>query len=137
MSMNHEYKIGELATKASVNVETIRFYERKGLITQPQNFGVRLYNQDHLRRIQFIKKAQECGFTLKESAELMNLGGRVEARCSDLGKRVEDKIMQIQQKIADLQTMKKSLEGMMNSCSGPDASLFECNLYRCFEEKYQ
>lgn len=136
MRMNQSFKIGELAHHANVNVETIRYYERKGLLTQPRPTGsIRFYSNDHLARIQFVKRAQELGFTLKESSELMNLSEHHNARCLDLAFVAEEKISEIEKKIKDLKKMKKSLQQLIVSCEGPQSSLKECGLYECFKER--
>lgn len=136
MRMNQSFKIGQLAHQARVNIETVRYYERKGLITQPIPTGsIRLYTEDHLARIRFIKRAQELGFTLKESSELMDLSEHHNARCSDLAFVAEEKISEIEQKIKDLKKMKKALQQLVGSCEGPQSSLKECGLYQCFKER--
>lgn len=136
MSMKQSFKIGELACKASVNVETIRYYERMGLITQPKPRGcVRFYSEEHLARVRFVKRAKQLGFTLKESLELMNLSEQGNARCSDLASVAEEKIYEIEQKVKDLKKMKKSLQQLAASCEKPQSLIKECELYQCFKDR--
>ena len=79
-------KVGEVAKKAGVNLQTIHYYERRGLLPQPPRTGsnYRAYPEDSVRRVQFVKRAQELGFTLKEIKELLSLRARPRARCADV-----------------------------------------------------
>lgn len=110
--------IGKLAKELNLNVETIRFYEREGLIEQPikPQIGYRLYDDAIARQLKFICKAKALGFTLKEVAELMALDGECE-KVASLGLQ---KLHIIQNKIADLQRLEKVIEEMTNSCLDND-----------------
>lgn len=110
--------IGKLAKELNLNVETIRFYEREGLIEQPikPQIGYRLYDDAIARQLKFIGKAKALGFTLKEVAELMALDGECE-KVASLGLQ---KLHIIQNKIADLQRLEKVIEEMTNSCLDND-----------------
>jgi MerR family mercuric resistance operon transcriptional regulator len=131
--MNEKLTIGKLATRASVGVETIRFYEKKGLLTQPsKTTGFRTYPESYIKRIRFIKRSQELGFTLKETADLLDLKLDQNSTCSDVLVRTQDKITQIEDKIADLKRMKKSLEGLADCCESESDLLSECPLMDCF-----
>lgn len=112
--------IGQLSKKADVNVETVRYYERRGLIPKPprRNSGYRQYSQDIVTRIQFIKRAKELGFSLKEIAELLALRVDPDTTCGDVKRRAETKIADIEQKIQALQRMKKALTKLVALCSG-------------------
>jgi MerR family mercuric resistance operon transcriptional regulator len=103
--------IGQLARKGRVNVETIRYYERRGLIPEPprRESGYRQYSQDAVARIHFIKRAKELGFSLKEISELLFLRVDPYTTCGDVKKRAEVKIADIEEKIRDLQRMKEAL----------------------------
>lgn len=115
---------GQLASAADVNAETIRFYERKGLIPRPARTasGYRKYSSEFVVRIRFIKRAQALGFTLKEILELLSL--RLEPDCDrmDVRRRVNEKIAEIEIKIVDLQRMKDSLDALTSCCSGSGSS---------------
>lgn len=125
--MSSELTIGKLAKQANVSVETIRFYERRGLLKQPRNStGFRKYPTDYINRIQFIKKSQDLGFTLNESKELLELKLQSKAKCSDVLDRTQEKISEINQKIADLKKMKKSLEKLANCCLDKSIPLSNC-----------
>jgi len=111
--------IGFLAKAADVNIETIRYYQRIGLITEPDKplKGFRYYPTDTLKRIKFIKRAQQLGFRLKEVAELLLLGeGSSEDQCADVRQRAELKREHIDQQINDLQNLRKTLTQLINSC---------------------
>lgn len=112
--------IGQLARKAQVHVETVRYYERRGLFPQPLRrwSGYRQYSQDDLTRLQFIKHAQRLGFSLKEIAELLSLRVDPDTSCRDVKKRAETKIADIEVKIRTLEQMKKALSKLIASCRG-------------------
>lgn len=133
MSMNELLTIGKLASAASVNVETIRFYERKGILKQPKKQGAfRYYPEDYITRIRFIKRSQELGFTLNETKELLDLKIKNQSRCGDVLSKTEEKIKEINQKINDLKKMKKSLEGLANCCVDSNQPLSDCPILDFF-----
>ena len=120
MVMTSNYSIGQLAKAAEVNVETIRYYERRGLITQPPKpvQGYRTYTKATLARILFIKRAQELGFTLEEIENLLVLG---ESHCSEVQELAESKLVSVRSKINDLCRLERVLEGLVTQCrSNPD-----------------
>ena len=112
--------IGEVAKEAQVNIETMRYYERRGLVPKPPRSvsNYRLYPEDSVRRVRFIKRAQELGFSLKEIKDLLTLRASVGARCAQVEKRATDKIQDIEQKIKTLRAMKKALSKLVAECSG-------------------
>jgi MerR family mercuric resistance operon transcriptional regulator len=130
--------IGALAKAANVGVETVRFYERKGLLKQPQKTsGFRRYAPADAKRIRFIKRAQELGFTLKETKELLEM-----ERCSQetrgaIRKSAKTKIDEIGRKIVDLKQMLSALEKFSNSCGKSRSSTEECGLLECFENNWE
>jgi MerR family mercuric resistance operon transcriptional regulator len=113
-------KIGEVADRGGVNLQTIRYYEREGLLPVPPRLpsGYRMFSEGTVRRVRFIKRAQELGFTLAEVRELLSL--RVDARRSsaDVKRLAQSKIANIEEKISALQTMKKALSRVTAQCSG-------------------
>ncbi len=128
--------IGQLAKVSHVNVETVRFYERKGLIVQPQKKGFfRRYSSDYITRIKFIKRSQELGFTLNETQELLELSLKDQARCSDVLTKSEKKITEIDNKITDLMKIKKSLAQLSECCEDTSILLKECPVLDCFWEE--
>lgn len=112
--------IGQLAKKAQVHVETVRYYERRGLLPQPLRrwSGYRQYSTEDIVRLRFIKHAQRLGFSLKEIAELLSLRVDPETSCQDVKQRAEVKIAEIEAKIQTLERMKKALRKLVASCSG-------------------
>ncbi len=106
--------IGKLAKDLDISVETIRFYERKGLIMQPLKpaRGYRLYNNTLANQLKFILKAKALGFTLTEVASLMSLSGN----CSDVESMGLKKLTLIRSKIADLQRLEQVIQDMTDSC---------------------
>ena len=128
--------IGTLATAAGVNIETIRFYERKGLLKQPRKQGTfRHYPRGYITRIKFIKRSQELGFTLAEAKELLDLKIKDQAKCSDVLTKTQEKISEIEQKISDLKKMKKSLCALANCCVTSDQLLIDCPILECVGSK--
>ncbi len=111
---------GQLAKKAQVNVETIRYYERRRLMPEPlrNESGYRNYSQDNIARLQFIKNAQELGFSLKEVSELLSLRVDPNTSCAEVKKMAEVKITDIQEKIHALQRIKEALTKLRASCQG-------------------
>lgn len=133
MKMKESLTIGKLANASNVNVETIRFYERKGILKQPRKQGAfRYYPQEFIDRIRFIKRSQELGFTLKETKELLELKIKNQSKCSDVLSKTELKIKEIKDKIEDLKKMQKSLEGLANCCEDMNQPLSDCPILECF-----
>ena len=112
--------IGQLAKEAGVGVETIRFYERQGLLAEPERrpSGYRQYPRDVVRRVRFIRHAKELGFTLKEIQELLELRVDPQSSCADVRKRAGDKIADIDERIESLGRMKAALERLARKCRG-------------------
>ena len=114
------FTIGEVAQHAHVRIETLRYYERIGLVAPPPRNGAnyRLYPQETMRRVQFIKRAQALGFSLKEIIELLALRATPETPCADIRMRALDKITAIEEKIEALNAMKYALAKLVDACSG-------------------
>ena len=113
--------IGQLAKQAGVGVETIRFYEREGLIAEPErrpSSRYRQYPPQAVRRVRFIRHAKDLGFTLKEIQELLELRVNPGSTCADVRSRARDKIDDIEDRIASLQRMKAALERLAKKCRG-------------------
>ncbi|RME58569.1 MAG: Hg(II)-responsive transcriptional regulator [Caldilineae bacterium] len=111
--------IGKLAQAAGVNVETIRYYERRGLLPEPPRTpsGYRQYDAESVRRVRFIKEAQALGFTLEEVGELLALRVDAETTCETVRRRAERKVAQIQEKIQALHQLQTVLEEMIDACA--------------------
>ena len=112
--------IGALARAADVGVETIRFYEREGLIAEPprRRSGYRQYPPDTVRRVQFIRHAKDLGFTLKEIAELLAMRVAPGKTCADVRALARAKISDIDRRTDDLQRMRTALERVARRCRG-------------------
>ena len=119
--------IGTVAREAGVNLDTIRYYERRGLLPEPPRrpSGYRVFDDDTVRRVRFIKRAQELGFTLNEIRDLMDLRLTPEASCCDVRDKAAAKIASIAAKIQQLRSMRAALKGLMAACSGR-GSVEEC-----------
>lgn len=120
MDFMESFKTGELAKRAAVNVETLRFYERKGLLPVPprRESGYREYPEESVARIRFIKRAQELGFSLDEIQELLSLRVRSDTPCAEVKRRAEKKIAEVRRKIEDLRAIESALDKLTASCSG-------------------
>ncbi len=129
------YTIGQLAKASGVGVETIRFYELKGLIKQPKAYsGYRKYPSDDVLKIKFIKRTQKLGFTLAEAKELLNLRVSSTAKCKDVREQTKNKLSQIEKKIKDLQKMKRSLKSLIEVCNQEEKSVSECPILDHFSK---
>ncbi len=111
--------ISQVATAAAVNVQTIRYYERRGLVPTPRRTpsGYRQYAEDAVARLRFIKHAQELGFSLQEIQELLALRVRHSAACDVVERKTRQKIEVVQQRIRDLQRMRRTLERLAAACT--------------------
>ena len=118
---------GLVTKQIGVNSATVRYYEKIGLLPEPprSNAGYRIFSEESINRIRFIKQAQELGFSLKEIKELLDLRVTPKATTSDVRKRATEKIADIGDKIKRLRGMKNSLEVLVESCCN-EASASEC-----------
>ncbi|MEO8726743.1 MAG: MerR family DNA-binding protein [Acidobacteriaceae bacterium] len=112
--------IGQLARTAGVNLESIRFYEAQGLVPEPprSQAGYRLYSLDAVRRIHFIKRAQELGFSLKEIRELLVFAQDQTTDCAEVRSLARTKVAEIREKIRTLEAMKRYLTALTETCPG-------------------
>lgn len=110
--------IGQVARRAGVGVETVRFYEREGLLEEPPRraSGYRQYSEQVVKRIHFIKRAQQLGFSLKEIMELLMLCMDRQTSCEEVKRHTEAKIAQVEQKLLDLQRMRQALLQVASLC---------------------
>ncbi len=113
-------KTGELAKQAGVNVETLRFYEREGLLAEPPRraSGYREYPPDTVQRIRFIQRAKELGFTLREIKGLLQLRVDPDTTCAEVREQAAEKIADVKQKITDLKRIERALNKLMSTCRG-------------------
>ena len=111
--------IGKVAKSAKVNRETIRYYEKQGLIPKPPRnaSGYRQYPEDTIARVRFIKGAQGLGFALKEISELLDLRIDPHTTCADVKQRAENKAAEIDKKIKTLKKIKNTLSKLVKECN--------------------
>ncbi len=120
-SMSNRLTIGRLAKLASVGVETVRFYERKGLLARPEKTtgtGYREYPPEAVSRLKFIRTAKELGFTLKEITELLQLRVDSQKTCSSVRQTARLKIQEISERIQTLEDMREALQRLERRCRG-------------------
>jgi MerR family mercuric resistance operon transcriptional regulator len=118
--MEQALKIGQLAQRASVNLQTIRYYEREGLLPEPPRLssGYRLYSDSMVRRVRFIKRAQEIGFSLAEIRELLSLRADERRERNEVRAIAQAKLADIEDKMRTLEAMKAVLNRLTERCSG-------------------
>ncbi len=116
MNMTDRMSIGQLAKAAGVNVETIRFYQRKGLLAAPPRppGGIRRYHAADVTRLKFIKSAQRLGFSLDEVAELLRLDDG--AHCAEVSELASARLADVRVRIASLVRMEAVLSGLVRRC---------------------
>lgn len=110
--------IGQLAKAVGVNVQTVRYYERRRLLgpSARRPSGYRIYGEEEKRRLRFIKNAQALGFTLHEIEELLDLRVSSTARCGDVQRTAEAKLRHVEAKVRDLQALARALRSLIRDC---------------------
>lgn len=128
-------KTGEVAARAGVNIQTLRYYERRGLLKEPQRrpSGYREYPLHAVQLIRFIKRAQDLGFTLSEIEDLLLLRSDQESACSEVRAAAEAKIEDIEQKIRHLRAMKRALDVLVASCA-TEGSARHCPILEALDD---
>ncbi|RBP05334.1 MerR family transcriptional regulator [Rossellomorea aquimaris] len=127
--------ISMIAKQADINLQTIRFYEKRGLLPEPprSESGYRVYSEEYVARIKFIKRAKELGFTLDEIKQLLTIseGGHDAQTIKNF---TSEKIMEITKKINDLQRIKGTLQKLSDECPGPGVPSSECPIIQDLTE---
>ena len=135
--MSHEtLRIGEVAREAGVNVETLRFYERRGLLREPHrrpSSGYREYPAEAVKVVRFIKRAKELGFSLREVQELLRLRDSRGASCAEVRAAARTKVEDIDRKMVSLRAVRRALGVLLESCTS-DGSARECPILEAIEE---
>ena len=129
-------KIGELARQANVSVDTIRFYESKGLIsaTMRSASGYRLFSDEDRTRLLFIQRAKQVGFTLEEIGELLALKLHPDDHtCEEVKQRTAQKLQKVSEKIAELERIQRSLKTLYTACGGGAQSAQHCSILQLLE----
>jgi MerR family copper efflux transcriptional regulator len=126
--------IGEVVEQANVHIETLRYYERRGLVARPPRSAsnYRQYPEDAVRRVRFIKRAQELGFSLNDIKELLALRAEPEASCAEVRACAEAKMKDIEAKIGALTAMKYALSTLASECSR-EGPLSDCSILESLE----
>ena len=126
--------IGQVAEAAGVGVETVRFYQRQGLVEEPAREGTRhrRYPQETVARIRFIRGAQNLGFSLKEIEDLMALRIAPGTSKAEIKARAQEKVDEIEEKTRDLQRMRDTLLKLIGSCEGT-GTLEDCPILNAFD----
>jgi DNA-binding transcriptional MerR regulator len=127
-------RIGEAARRAGVNIQTLRYYERRGLLAEPvrTSSGYRSYSAHAVRVVRFVKRAQELGFTLAEVAELLRLRDRRAASRDRVRRRAEAKLRDIDGRLRALRAMRGALRALLDSCRCGTTP--ECPILEALEE---
>jgi MerR family mercuric resistance operon transcriptional regulator len=126
--------IGQVARQAGVGVETVRFYERKGLVTQPKSprAGYRHYPDDVVARIRFIRHAKDLGFTLSEIGDLLSLRAHPRSSCASVKRRADEKIADIDERVRRLRRIRGTLKKLAAACAQRETSA-ECPILEALE----
>ena len=133
----HKIKVGEIAKQVGVNVETIRYYEKIHLMPEPKRLesGYRFYDSKDVKRLLFVKRAKELGFTLKEIKELLELKIESTSKCGDVKHFAEHKLEDVENRINDLLRIKKILSRMIHQCINEEVSTDECPILEVIEHE--
>ena len=133
-AMNRRITRGELARRTGVNSETIRYFERVGILAAPQRTegGHRIYDEGHVRTLRFVRRARNLGFTPQEVRTILDLGGPGKAPCTEVRDIAAHHLEQVRAKIADLTEIEHLLARTVEHCSGrPDS---ECAVIEMIED---
>ena len=133
--MSKPLTIGALARDSGVNLETIRFYERSGLLPAPQRSpsGYRHYQQQDVRRLRFIRRGRELGFSLEEIRSLLELAAHPESPCESADQMVREHLDAIETRIRDLQNMRAELSKLAGCHSGHAE---HCRLLEALDDRH-
>lgn len=128
-------KIGELAQRAGVRIDTVRYYERQGLLPPParQASGYRSYASPDISRLHFVRRAKTLGFTLEEIRELLALSGRRENDMGGLKAAAREKLADVEEKLTELGRIRDGLQTLIASCPGHGA-LDQCPILNALDE---
>ena len=128
-------RTGEVAAAAGVNVETLRYYERRGILKEPRRrpSGYREYPRETVQIVRFVKRAQELGFSLDVIEELLALRDDDARACTEVRQLAQEKVDDIEDKIRSLRAMQRALTTLIKSC-GADVSARECPIIEALDE---
>ncbi|MEO6746822.1 MAG: heavy metal-responsive transcriptional regulator [Caldimonas sp.] len=122
--------MGKLAALADVSANAVRFYEREGLMQVPRRAesGYRLYGQEAVQRLRFIKQAQQCGFTLPEIQALLQLRDEASSCCNDVRSKVIEKKLELEARIKAMKAMSLGLDQLIAECSNDTRPAEDCSI---------
>lgn len=128
-------KIGELAKRAGVGIDTVRYYEREGLLPKAVRLasGYRSYDEDELRRLRFVRRAKALGFTLPEIRELLALSDHRQDDMAGMKAAASEKLADVEARLAELNRIREGLEALVASCPGHGA-LAQCPILNALAE---
>ena len=128
--------IGQLAKKSNTDAQTIRFYEREGLIQEPSrtDSNYRVYEEDAIPRLSFIKRAKEIGFSLNDIKVLLGMADGKVRRCSEVREFAETRLTKIRSQISDLKAMEKTLSNLVSQCAS-SKKITDCPILETLSEK--
>jgi MerR family copper efflux transcriptional regulator len=130
------YTIGEIARRASVGIDTVRYYERNRLLPEPARriSGYREYRADDVRRLRFIRRAKDLGFSLADIRELLSLSADRERGVRGLKARAEARLDEVERRIRELQRMRRGLKRLVEACPG-HGELEQCPILAALGEE--
>ncbi len=133
------YKIGELAQLCDVKADTLRFYEKHGLLSPSMRTesGYRMYSSDDAERLRFILRAKAVGFTLNEITELLSIElDKSNWACADVKGMVDSKLVQVEAKLSELNQFRDSLKSLSDACCGGPESAEHCSILEALESSH-
>lgn len=130
--MNCSLRIGDLARATDTKVVTIRYYEQAGLLPEPprSDGNYRIYDQPHLERLRFIRRARDLGFSLGQIRSLLDLAGDRSRSCVEVDRMARLQLKEVERKIADLSLLRNELRQMIGNCT--DNTIAECRVLKRF-----
>jgi Hg(II)-responsive transcriptional regulator len=130
--------IGKLAANAEVNVQTIRYYERRGLVPEParNTAGYRRYSPDAVSRVRFIRAAKRVGFSLDDIEELLSYRASPRRSCKGVREKALTKIAEVEEKLAELKRLRDALVRIVGACDG-NRPMRDCAILAAFDESHR
>ena len=130
--MASHFTIGKLASATGVNIETIRYYERAGLLAPPQRTAAnyRIYGADDVARLRFVRRTRDLGFSLDQVRALLSISGQLDSSCCGVSAIATDHLAEIDRKIVDLTALRRELADAVAACA--DGTGAECRILEAF-----
>ena len=130
--MASHFTIGKLASATGVNIETIRYYERAGLLAPPQRTAAnyRIYGADDVARLRFVRRTRDLGFSLDQVRALLSISGQLDSSCCGVSAIATDHLAEIDRKIVDLTALRRELADAVAACT--DGTVAECRILEAF-----